>query len=267
VKRRVRAQFIIFSLMIVVLSMALPLAVRAVDYNVGVKVGDWIKYGQIKVTWTGNGTEPSYVTGLQKIDWVRTDVENINGTNVTLIWTVHFNNGTQTPENLSVDVAGTEETSGFTLLIASNLKRGDAVVNGTNSPTINQTTTGIYAGANRNVNLLEFTSVYDNQTMTNKIYWDQSTGVMVEEDQKSPDYSSPGAFIGISIKATETNMWSLDFIGTLYNNLVYIIAGVVIAIFVIAAALFLRRKKTPPPPPPLTQQQQTENKNESQSNS
>lgn len=45
------------ALAILVSSVVLSALVRAVDYNVGVKVGDWIKYGQFTVTWSGNGTE------------------------------------------------------------------------------------------------------------------------------------------------------------------------------------------------------------------
>jgi len=255
VKRVVEACFVAVSLMILFVFMVLPVLVRAVDYNVGVKVGDWIKYGQFTVTWSGNGTEPSYITDAKKEDWMRLDVENVSGTTVALNETVHYNNGTQTSVSSSVDVKGTEALPFFSFfLIASNLSKGDPVTNQTGLgatrytvPTINQTTTGIYAGASRNINLLETTSVtINNQTVTLKIYWDQSTGVMVELHENVP-------YFEFSFKATETNMWNADFVGTLNGNLIYIITGIVILIIVIAAALVLRRKKTstlPPPPEP-----------------
>jgi hypothetical protein len=244
VKGRVEACFVIVSLVILVAFLFLPLLVRAADYHVGVKVGDWIKYGQFKVTWSGNGTEPSYVTDEKKVDWVRFDVENVSGTAVTLNATAHYNNGTQTSQSASADVASGQGMTGIRVLIASNLKAGDPIVDQANSPTINQTTSGAYAGATRNVNLLDTTSVYGSQTTTVRIYWDQGTGAMVEMYLKTPDSSSPGAYIETSIKATETNMWSADL------TWVYIVAGIAIAIVVIAAAVILRRKKTTPPPPP-----------------
>jgi hypothetical protein len=249
-KRAAEARFLL-SFTILIASVALPMLVRAVDYNVGVKVGDWIKYGQYTVTWSGKGTEPAYIMDEKKVDWARMDVENISGTTVTLNATVHFNNGTQTSQSISADIAGGAGMTGIRVLIASNLKAGDPILNSASSPVINQTITGRYASANRSVNLLNATSTYDNQTTTVKIYWDQSTGFMVEMYNKMPDYSNPGAYIESSLEATETNMWNADFIGTLSNNIVYIIASIIIIILVITAAIVLRRKKPPPPPPPL----------------
>jgi hypothetical protein len=250
VKGGVEARFVTASLAILIPFLFSPVLVRAVDYNLGVKVGDWIKYGQFNVTWSGNGTEPSYVTDEKKVDWAKIDVENASGTAVTLNATTHYNNGTQTSQSLSADVASGQGMTGLRMLIASNLKAGDPIVNQTNSPTINQTTSGTYAGASRSVNLLNVTSVYGNQTTTVRIYWDQGTGAMVEMYTKIPDYSNPGAYIETSIKATETNMWSPDLMGILYNNFIYIIAGIAIVIVAIAVAVVLRRKKTTPPPSP-----------------
>jgi len=220
--------------------MVLPVLVQAVDYNVGVKVGDWIKYGQVTVAWNGTGTEPPSVMEEMKVDWLRIDVEYVSGTAVTLNATTHYNNGTQISSSIGVDV-----TEMSYALIASNLKKGDSITPRADSPTINQTTTGIYANASRNVNLLETTSVYENQTTTLKYYFDQSTGIPVEFYSKSPDNSNPGAYSESSWRATETNMWSPDVPGSLSNTLIYVIVAVVIIIVVIAVAIVLRKKKTP----------------------
>lgn len=238
----IEARLKTITLAMLVTCMVLPGLVRAVDYNAGVKAGDWIKYGQYTVTWSGNGTAPSYITEQEKVDWFRLDVENVSGTTVTLNETIHFNNGTQTSENSSVDVTGSAGMSGVKLLIACNLTRGDSLTSQTNSPTINETTTATYAGASRNVNLAETTSVYDNQTITARIYWDQSTGVMVEIYSKSPDYENPGAFTELSVKATETDIWSPDLLG-MSNNLIYIVAGIIVIIGVVAAAIVLKIMK------------------------
>ncbi len=244
-KRVVKAYLRTVTLAILVAFMVLPTLVRAVDYNVGVKAGDWIKYGQISIIWSGNGTEPSYITDEKKMDWEKFEVENVTGTTIGLNMTSHFNNGTETSVTSNITLFGSR------FLIAANLKSGDPLATQPNSPTINQTTTGIYAGAYRNINVLDITavttSVYGNQTVTGKIHWDQSTGVMVEMYVKQPDTGNPGAYTEISLKATETNMWSADLLGLLSNNLTYIIAGIIIAIAVIAAAIALRRKKPSPP--------------------
>jgi hypothetical protein len=251
----------VVALVVLAASIVLPALVRAVDYNVGVKVGDWIKYGQFTVNWTGNGTEPSYVTEEKKIQWVRIDVENVSGTTITFNLTTQFNNGTQTPQTQSVDVAS-NSMSGF-FIIASNLKSGDRVTNGTLSPIINQTITGTLMGATRDVNLVNITTTgYGNLTLTSRIYWDQTTGIMVEAYTKAPDYGTPtpdetlpSGYSELSAKATETNMWSADLVGTLPDNLIYIVAGTVAIVIVVGAAVFVRRRKPPssqksPPPSP-----------------
>jgi hypothetical protein len=151
---------------------------------------DWIKYGQFTVNWTGNGTEPSYITEEKKTQWVRIDVENVSGTTITFNLTTQFNNGTQTPQTLTVNVA-TNSMNGF-FFIASNLKSGDRLTNGTISSIINQTTTGTYAGATRNVNVVNITTTsLGYLTITSRICWDQTTGIMVEAYTKAPDYGSP----------------------------------------------------------------------------
>lgn len=111
----------IVPLMILVVVLISPTLVRAANYNVGVKVGDWVKYGQVTVTWSGNVTEPSYVTDEEKIDWLKMEVESISGTTVSFNVTAHLNNGTQTPPQSSdIDMTGNAMSGIF--LIASNLK-------------------------------------------------------------------------------------------------------------------------------------------------
>jgi hypothetical protein len=80
---------------------------------------------------------------------------------------------------------------------------------------------------------------------------------MVEMYTYQPDSRNPGALIETSLKATETNMWSVDLLGLLSNNLVYIMAGIAVVIVVIAAAIVLRRKKPPPPQAPEATQTST----------
>jgi hypothetical protein len=253
----------IVTLAILVACIVLPTLVRAVDYVPGVKTGDWIKYGQFSITWSGNGTEPSYITEEKKMDWAKMEVENVTGTTIGLNMTSHYKNGTQTSVTGSVDLNSSTGMSGSRFFIAANLKSGDplGMSSQPNAPKINQTTTGIYAGAYRNINVLDFTvvstSVQGNQTVTGKFYWDQSTGVLVEMHVKQPDYVNPGAYTEISVKATETNMWSVDLLGLLSNNLVYIMAGIAVVIVVIAAAIVLRRKKPPPPQAPEATQTST----------
>jgi hypothetical protein len=251
-------------LVIFALAVFSPRLVRAKDYAVGVKAGDWIKYGQITVTWTGNGTEPSYVTETKKLDWVRIDVLSVAGTTVTLNQTVHFNNGTQIFQSLGTDVQSSN-SAGTSSLIASNLTAGDPISPQTPGTTINQTLTRMYAGATRNVNIIDYKNklpgIGVNYQEEYKTYWDQSTGVMVELYMNATDIPNSGGYEEISFKATETNLWSTSALDIIQNNLIYILAGVAVIIVIVAATIVLRRRKPtstqqplplPPsaPPPP-----------------
>jgi len=242
-------------LAILVATVFAPTLVHAKDYAVGVKAGDWIKYGQITITWTGNGTEPSYITDAKKLDWVRIDVLSVEDTTASMNVTAHYNNGTQTTDSFDADVQSSN--TGGMYLLASNLTAGDPLTPQIPATTINRTVTRMYAGANRNVNMIDAESSYTGYPSQYKIYWDQNTGIMVEQYTNQTDLTNPSSYEEVSLIATETNLWSGNALDLIQNNLIYIIAGTAAIIVVIAAAIVLRRRKPPTsqqpsPPPPST---------------
>jgi hypothetical protein len=255
--------YIVLAVFLMAIAVSIPL-VQPADYKVGVKIGDWTKYSH-KIAWSpiGNGTEPSYITDAKKIDWSRCDVENVSGAVVTFNLTAHYSNGTQTSltfdENVTTGFSASGMSFGFILpFIAANLTQGDPLVTRLGATIVNQTTTGIYASANRNVNFLERTWSIDNLTATNRVYWDRETGVLVEGYEDIPAYSTLEATPGdqvvtgyeeSSLKVIETNMWSADLIGTILSNFDVIITGVLVAIAIIVTILVLRRKRKTLPPP------------------
>jgi hypothetical protein len=240
-------------LAILVAAVFAPTLVNAKDYTVGVKAGDWVKYGQITITWTGNGTEPSFITDAKKLDWVRIDVLNVAGTTANMNVTIHYNNGTQTFQSSDADVQS--GSSGGMYLVASNLTAGDPLTPQAPETTINETVRRLYAGANRNVNIIDAKSSYTGYPSEYKIYWDQNTGIMVEQYTNQTDLTNPSAYEETSLKATETNLWSANAIDLIQNNLIYIIAAIAVIIVIVAATIVLRRRKLPssqqplPPPP------------------
>jgi hypothetical protein len=232
-----------------------PPLVHAKEYTVGVKAGDWVKYGQITFNWTGNGTEPSYATEFKKIDWSRLDIIKVTGAIASLNATIHFNNGTQIVQSYDADVQnGTSE--GNTFLIGSNLIAGDPINPATSEAKINQTVVRIYAGANRNVNVVDLQNNVTIGTVSiqgeSRSYWDQNTGVLVEVYINQTDPTNSNAYFTESLKATETNLWSASAFDLIQNNLFYIIVGITVIIVIVAAAIILQRRKHSPPqqPPP-----------------
>jgi hypothetical protein len=240
-------------LVILAVTVFAPTLVHAKDYTAGVKAGDWVKYGQITFAWTGNGTEPSYFTEIKKLDWMRIDVISVTGTTASLNMTGHFNNGTQTFQSFDSDVQNSELAGMY--LVASNLTAGDPLSRQTPGTTINQTVTRLYAGANRNVNVIEvrsnLTVASVNYPSEYKVCWDQSTGIMVETYSNQTDPTNPGAYEETSLKATETNLWSANALDLIQNNLLYVLAGIAVIIVIVAATIVLRRRKLPSSQPPL----------------
>lgn len=233
------------SLSIIIVSLSLPFLASTAEYKLGVKDGDWVKYGIYTVSWSGNGTDPAPVVVGKSVQWLRVDFENVSGSTVLVNVTVQYKNGTQVFNVVPEDISGNSVMGGSVFLIASNLNSGDPITNQSSALTINQTTTERYVGALRNVNILEATSTLLNQTITSNVTYDQNTGVMVEMDSNTPYPPNPSGYIMISAKATETNLWSPDLVGTLSDSLVYIVIGIAIALIVItvATAAVLRRKK------------------------
>lgn len=246
------SRVVLVTIFIALLTTVIP--ILAVDYTVGVKAGDWIKYGEINVSWNGTETEPSDITDMKKIDWMKEEVKNVSGTEVTIETTVRYKNGTTAPSsNSTIDVA----TGGFIpflympfLLIAADLKEGDSIWQQSGAGKINGTVTRTYCGASRSVNFEDMTIFIPSlkgQTVsyTVKVYWDKATGVMMELYMSlSATTSTTQGSMEILYKATETNMWSADILGLISNNIIYI-AGIAGLVVIIIVSVFIVRKRKP----------------------
>jgi hypothetical protein len=160
----------------------------AANYSVGVKVGDWIKYDI-------SGTVPQ----LEQYDWVRMEVQGLNGTVINVLVSIHYDDGSDENNTLSWDI----ETNIQPWIIPAGLNKGDTIPLVFATWIINNTVTRTYAGASRSVNLL-ILSEYDVDTEMGA-YWDQATGFLVELSlsKSSPTESWNGGY-----KVMETNMWS-----------------------------------------------------------
>ena len=75
--------------------------------SVGVKVGDWVKYEV-------DGTVPY----LSDYSWVRLEVQNVKGTEIVVLATIHYKSGAEETNTLSWDI----ETGREPWIIPANLK-------------------------------------------------------------------------------------------------------------------------------------------------
>jgi len=76
---------IVFALALVLVMPSIA-SVLAVDYNPGVTIGQYVKYGNF--VYTVNGTQNEV-----PLNWTRLDVTSISGKDVTILATGQFKNG------------------------------------------------------------------------------------------------------------------------------------------------------------------------------
>ena len=193
----------------------------------GVQAGDWAKY-DVAFNYSTNDPNPLMTKPpLDDIEYYRMEVQSVEGTNVTYQIIMYYRNGTEMSMPGWIDVSSGQMNYGYYAsygpLIAANLTVGDKVYLNSYPVTINATSTGTYAGRQREVNCLDMTmnstipySWNDNsslltQFMELKFLWDKMSGIFVaiNESMVSTDISKGYTTqINIILIITETNIWS-----------------------------------------------------------
>jgi len=190
--------------------------VRAVTFQIGVKLGDFVDYGL--VSFSSNSTSPLGFDQFNHVTDVNDTVTSVDAAvgNVTLRQTYSFDNGTA---SRSVVLQGNVQTGQGNLtqfLIPGGLNAGDLVpvsyssFTGSISAMINETVTRFYAGAVRTVNLFGIASSFSGLEITSRVYYDQASGFLLEASISGiigPPLTTP-SYIKLEIKATSTNLWS-----------------------------------------------------------
>ncbi|MEM3579772.1 MAG: hypothetical protein QXQ64_00725 [Candidatus Bathyarchaeia archaeon] len=212
-------------------SMALP---AMAQYTTGVKSGDWIKY-DFDISYMGMSYKGTIKITIQSV------------TSTTISGTVELTGnfpGTPPGTSFYIDIATWSGGSFF--IVPTNLNVGDYI------PGVGATVQAIADWQGRK-------AYKANTGFTGfpvEVYWDQATGVLLE---LKGSMSTPYGSATMSIKATDTNMFSLGLGWFLW----VIIIVVVVAVVAVVAVILLRRKKppaappspvqpAPPPPPPPT---------------
>jgi hypothetical protein len=168
---------IVFPLVCVLLMGAFVIPVSAVEYNPGVSVGQWVKYGDYVVTTPAET--------VFSPDWSMIEVVGVSGKEVTLRITGAYMNGTAIPASeviCNIDVGRINEWQRY--IIAADLNEGDKILNVAESDTINKTETRTILGASRSVNILNFTYSAAGQDMTFTYIYDKASGMNLEFEMK-----------------------------------------------------------------------------------
>ena len=161
--------------------------VSSASYTVGVTVGDWVKY-----------TVVGAVPYLSEYEWVRYEVKNVKGTNVTFELIIHYTDGGENIDYDRWDIA----TGSTPWIIPADLTSDDAFPFHSGTATMNATLPRVYGGASRMVHLLNLSAYDDDTTLVG--YWDQATGFLLD---LVLTYASPTGHWTGGYRLLETNLW------------------------------------------------------------
>lgn len=195
---------IVIVLLPALLLTALVLPVFAVDYNVGVSEGHYVKYGN----FVGVGAALEF---FNDYDWQITQVIDVSGKEVTLLSTGQFKNGTAIPGNGSTSTWNIEtgtlngEPNVQGPIIAADLNQGDPIPP-PNTYIVNRTETRVYLGTSRNVNILDIIIPTPDYTTTLTYIYDKTSGMLLEA-QSVTEQNQPQETLQYSYSVIETNIF------------------------------------------------------------
>jgi hypothetical protein len=216
-------KFVLVAIILTVLVVLVPLSSVLADVSVGVKPGDWIQYN---VHVTGNPP------GDHNIQSAGMNVTTVQGTAITLDIQTLFNNGTNYPEHITLNLA--TGVLGDDFFIPKNLNVGDQFYDlYQGNITITSIQQQTVAGAQRTLVL--------GATNYTSYEWDRETGTLVAATSIEPDYT-------MVTNTNSTNIWQPDILGL--PPLVYYVTVTVAAIAAVAsvviAAIWIKQRKTRP---------------------
>jgi hypothetical protein len=228
-----------------VILVAFVAPVLAVDYNPGVSIGTYVKYGNWLVINAATGVV---------LDWQKVEVIAVSGKEVTLRMTGQLKNGTAMPHSgdtyvYDVETGATNYThSVLGFVIAANLNEGDAVPSGSNNYMINKTEIRTYVENVRVVNVLaEVISGVDDigpYTARLTFVYDKASGLLLETEIWVKWPNTPNDRV-IYSSVTHTNIFSPSpSPPQIPVEIIYAVA-VAVAVTPIGTAAVLRRRKQP----------------------
>ena len=189
-----------------------------VNVTVGVKAGDTFTYSikGIAELISENATIPENFYDLNKTDYYKVTITNVEDSNVTLSTTWLFTNGTHYDRTETVNVAVGTENVDFWGIYAANLVNGSLLrpAGANDGARFNSTVTRTYADGNRSTNTLSLSTVfYDTTDPTftkgyyayRDLYVDAPTGMMVELQDKKI-YTDPQIIETVEWKLIDSNV-------------------------------------------------------------
>jgi hypothetical protein len=229
----------------------------AQERTVGVAEGDWFNY-EVDSSWNSNDPDvlsPPPVYGdwetINATEWVKMKITGVSGTNVSVQYLSHYENGTEEIEDGYIDVDTGDEVNAIFTVISANLGVNDNLyTSGDYSPwAINETITRTYPDGVRNTNHVNMTYEFSwtiNETehyflQSVNLYWDKETGVLVEDSFEF--YNQTGEYLttwSAGSKITDSSVWVIPEFPA-YSSIVVI--SIILTVSIIAIEQRLTKKQ------------------------
>jgi hypothetical protein len=214
--------------------------------TVGVSVGNTFTYSA-NIGWSSNepnATPPSDLVEANNTQSEEVDVTAISGTNVTAQITVYFKNGTETTLGGWLDVNTGESENATIFFISANLTKGNSMYNSAiyDTAIINETVPRTYLNVSRDTNHLNITASSGTQSSSTDVYWDKSTGVLVEFLQEVTNQTGTYTTMeSSSLQIISSDLWTVPEFPTWTSTLLILIA-------ITSAAMVIGTQKRPKRP-------------------
>jgi len=237
--------FIPFSLLFVFL-LLFQLSYAQVR-TAGVSEGDWFKYNlSLDFDSLLNMTSEDFPFADFLIgEQVTLTIQNVSGTNVTGLFTIEYENGTEYSQVGSVDLT-TGEGDLRRWLIAADLNAGDPLYTSEPEEMINETSVQTYFfwGARETNHLVysyNFTSEEDYSYLSVDMFWDKETGVVTKLSFEADAFVN-GTLIDASAEWLITDSSIIEDVPEFTPLTLFLTVGVITV-----SILILKHKKQKPP--------------------
>jgi hypothetical protein len=206
------------------LSAMIVTAAAAQQRTVGVTEGDWFTY-EVNASWNSNDPDATYPPVdyenweiTNHTEWAKMEITGVSGTNVSVQYLTHFENGTEKIEDGYIDVATGDEANAALTIISASLDVNDNLYTSGDYSMwmINETITRTYQDGVRNTNHINMTFDFSwtvNETeyyvfQSVNLYWDKETGVLVEDSFEL--YNQTGEYLttwSAGSRITDSTVW------------------------------------------------------------
>ena len=215
--------------------------ISARTWTPGVTKGDFFYYETYGVYTASTPKTTIDIPSFEynNTEWIRINITEISGSIVNQIYTLHFNNGTETNFDLQTNLDPTSPDNlsfsgkGIPICVA-NLNVGDSL--STVPLTINDTSTRTYASGSRKTNHVTWNTSDD----CGDCYFDRDTGMLVET-YRVHKFTNQGTGDTVEkadvINMINTNRWKIKDASTQTSILPFIIALIIATLVFLAIVI------------------------------